>query len=357
MQAAAVIGKRIAIFRGNDGRELLREALTLRGAMVGEGEAFPGMYLAINPGGITTPLIGTATTDPAFGLPAHWIDDRQKEAAQMAGFTVVDSETVVATHLSHLMQVQAAKLLSRTETQQLVEHVGKLAPKLIEEVVPKMVSIATFQKVLQLLLEESVHIRDRQKTAQDRREFARVLVEDAAGNQATVYGPTTKRLRKTDPGPNNGTPAVDQAVIKAAWEGRESDLRSIKYDQQPVLRGQLLTAAGQPIRDAFVRVTITRDARNSPPFERESLTTNSEGRFRWRMPKGSSSRRIQLAYYQRVRDDQPVVIKTLRLQVAAGLEALGIKEGVQKRDAYYEPCTYLGRHYDVTPLTGLKGSR
>jgi hypothetical protein len=70
------------------------------------------MFLAINPGGITTPLIGTPTTDPAFGLPAHWIDERQKEAAQMAGFTVVDSETVMATHLSHLMQVQAAKLLS-----------------------------------------------------------------------------------------------------------------------------------------------------------------------------------------------------------------------------------------------------
>ena len=121
--------------------------ITLRGVVVGEGEAFPGMFLAINPGGITTPLIGTPTTDPAFGLPAHWIDEWQKEAAQMAGFTVVDSETVMATHLSHLMQVQAAKLLSRTETQQLVEHVAKLAPKLIEEVVPKMVSIATFQKV------------------------------------------------------------------------------------------------------------------------------------------------------------------------------------------------------------------
>ena len=102
--------------------------ITLRGVIVGEGEAFPGMYLAINPGGITTPLIGTATTDPAFGLPAHWIDEQQKETAQMVGYTVVDSETVMATHLSHLMQVQASKLLSRTETQQLVEHVAKLAP-------------------------------------------------------------------------------------------------------------------------------------------------------------------------------------------------------------------------------------
>jgi flagellar biosynthesis protein FlhA len=134
--------------------------ITLRGVVVGEGEVFPGMFLAIDPGGVNTPLIGTPTTDPAFGLPAHWIEDKQRENAQMAGFTVVDSETVLATHLSHLMQVQAAKLLSRTETQDLVEHVTRLAPKLIEEVVPKMISVAAFQKVLQLLLEESVHVRD-----------------------------------------------------------------------------------------------------------------------------------------------------------------------------------------------------
>ncbi|MBT9551822.1 MAG: flagellar biosynthesis protein FlhA [Hydrogenophaga sp.] len=134
--------------------------ITLRGVVVGEGEVFPGMFLAIDPGGLGTPLIGTPTTDPAFGLPAHWIEDKQRENAQMAGFTVVDSETVLATHLSHLMQVQAAKLLSRTETQELVEHVTRLAPKLIEEVVPKMISVASFQKVLQLLLEESVHVRD-----------------------------------------------------------------------------------------------------------------------------------------------------------------------------------------------------
>ena len=101
--------------------------LTLRGAVVGEGEAFPGMLLAINPGGATTKLIDTQTTDPAFGLPAVWIEERQREQAQMAGFTVVDCSTVVATHLSHLMQLHAAKLLGRVETQQLVEHVTKLA--------------------------------------------------------------------------------------------------------------------------------------------------------------------------------------------------------------------------------------
>lgn len=152
--------------------------ITLRGVMVGEGEAFPGMYLAINPGGITTPLIGTPTTDPAFGLPAHWIDERQKEAAQMAGFTVVDSETVMATHLSHLMQMHAAKLLSRNEVQQLVDHVAKSAPKLIEEVIPKMVSITVFQKVLQLLLEDAVHIRD-----------IRTIIETLAENAASTQDP------------------------------------------------------------------------------------------------------------------------------------------------------------------------
>ncbi|MEO7055898.1 MAG: flagellar biosynthesis protein FlhA [Caldimonas sp.] len=163
--------------------------LTLRGAIVGEGEAYPGMWLAINPGGAGhggTPLIGTATTDPAFGLPATWIEDRVREQAQMAGFTVVDCATVVATHLSHLMQVHAAKLLGRVETQQLVEHVTKLAPKLMEDVIPKMVGIAALQKVLQLLLEEGVHIRD-----------MRSIVECLAESAATVTDPAelARRIR------------------------------------------------------------------------------------------------------------------------------------------------------------------
>jgi flagellar biosynthesis protein FlhA len=196
--------------------------ITLRGVIAGEGETFPGMFLAINPGGITTPLIGTATTDPAFGLPAHWIDATQKEAAQMAGFTVVDSETVMATHLSHLMQVQAAKLLSRTETQQLVEHVGKLAPKLIEEVVPKMVSIAVFQKVLQLLLEESVHIRD-----------IRTIIESIAEHATTVTDPAelAKRVRV----------ALSPAIVQQIY-GPVQELNVIAID--PPLERLLMQALG-----------------------------------------------------------------------------------------------------------------
>jgi flagellar biosynthesis protein FlhA len=153
--------------------------LTLRGAVIGEGEALPGQLLAINPGGATQKLLGTPTTDPAFGLPAVWIEERQREAAQMAGFTVVDCSTVVATHLSHLMQVHAARLLGRVETQQLVEHVTRLAPKLIEDVVPKMVGIAALQKVLQLLLEEGVHIRDMRSIVESLAEHAAVATDPA----------------------------------------------------------------------------------------------------------------------------------------------------------------------------------
>ncbi len=203
----------------------------LRGVVVGEGEAFPGMFLAINPGGISTPLIGTPTTDPAFGLPAHWIDAGHKEAAQMAGFTVVDPETVMATHLSHLMQVQAARLLSRTEVQQLVEHVAKLAPKLIEEVVPKMVSITTFQKVLQLLLEESVHIRDIRTIIETLAEHAasitdpaelarRVRIALAPAIVQQIYGPT-RELSRDRHRARPGAPA-GAGPLQCQWPGAGS---------------------------------------------------------------------------------------------------------------------------------------
>ena len=215
--------------------------ITLRGVIVGEAEAFPGMHLAINPGGITTPLIGTPTIDPAFGLPAHWIDDRQKEAAQMAGFTVVDSETVMATHLSHLMQVQASKLLSRIETQQLVEHVSKQAPKLIEEVVPKMVSIAIFQKVLQLLLDESVHIRD-----------IRTIVESLAEHAGSTTDPAelAKRIRI----------ALSPAIVQQIY-GSSRELSVIAID--PGLERLLMQALGGasgPALDPGVAEMLTRTA-------------------------------------------------------------------------------------------------
>jgi flagellar biosynthesis protein FlhA len=134
--------------------------ILLKGVCMGEGEVFPNQHLAINPGRVTMQLPGPQTTDPAFGLPAVWIADDQKEKANAAGYTVVDASTVVATHLSHILQTSAAQLLGRTETQQLLDHCAKTSPKVVEDLTPKLLDVAVIQKVLQNLLDESVHIRD-----------------------------------------------------------------------------------------------------------------------------------------------------------------------------------------------------
>ncbi|SEO15507.1 flagellar biosynthesis protein FlhA [Duganella sp. CF517] len=134
--------------------------ITLKGVEVGAGEAFNGQFLAINPGMASGTLQGLVTTDPAFGLPATWIDAGLRDQAQGMGYTVVDAGTVVATHLNHLITTHASELLGRAEVQSLLDHLGKEAPKLVEDLVPKMVSLSTLQKVLQNLLMEGVHIRD-----------------------------------------------------------------------------------------------------------------------------------------------------------------------------------------------------
>lgn len=134
--------------------------ILLKGVEVGAGEAYAGQLLAINPGRVAGTLSGTATVDPAFGLPAIWIDAGQREKAQAYGYTVVDASTVVATHLNHLILTHAGELLGRQEVQQLLDHLGKEMPKLVEDLVPKILPLGTLQKVLQSLLDEGVHIRD-----------------------------------------------------------------------------------------------------------------------------------------------------------------------------------------------------
>jgi flagellar biosynthesis protein FlhA len=215
--------------------------VTLRGAVIGEGEAFPGMHLAINPGGTTLQLPGTKCVDPAFGLPAVWIEERQRESAQMAGYTVVDCPTVVATHLSHLMQVNAARLLGRNEVQMLVEHVTKLAPKLIEDVIPKMIAIAPLQKVLQLLLEEGVHIRD-----------FRSIVESLAEHAAAVTDPAelARRIR------THIAPAIVQQIYGPV---RELDVIALEPDLERMVT-QALTSPHGAVLDPGVADTLTRQA-------------------------------------------------------------------------------------------------
>ncbi|QEA40258.1 flagellar biosynthesis protein FlhA [Pistricoccus aurantiacus] len=134
--------------------------VSLKGVEIGRAEAYPGKWLAIDPGQTTGQVEGIATQDPAFGLPALWIDASQREHAQVYGYTVVDASTVVATHLNHLLHRYSSEMLGRQEVQQLLDKLGENDKALVEEVVPKAVSLTTLQRLLQNLLEEQVSIRD-----------------------------------------------------------------------------------------------------------------------------------------------------------------------------------------------------
>jgi flagellar biosynthesis protein FlhA len=154
--------------------------ITILGAPVGESEVFPDKEMAINPGQVSGVIPGAATKDPAFGLSAVWIDKVRREQAQSLGYTVVDASSVIATHLSHLLQMHANELLGHEEVQQLLARLGKTAPKLIEDLVPKLLPMSVVVKVLQNLLAERVPIRNLRTVCEALAELAPKTQDPAA---------------------------------------------------------------------------------------------------------------------------------------------------------------------------------
>ncbi len=134
--------------------------IALLGVTVAEAEVFPERELAINPGQVHGELAGTPTRDPAFGLPAVWIEPTQRDLAQALGYTVVDCATVVATHLNHILSAHAPELLGHEEVQELLDRLGKTAPRLVHDFVPKTLPLRVVVRVLQGLLTEKVPLRD-----------------------------------------------------------------------------------------------------------------------------------------------------------------------------------------------------
>jgi flagellar biosynthesis protein FlhA len=194
--------------------------ILLKGVEIAHSEAHAGMYLAINPGRVASQVPGIATTDPAFGLPAVWIEAASREAAQNAGYTVVDASTVVATHLSQLMNAHASELFGREPLQQLIDHLTRETPKLIEDLVPKLLTMPVLQKVLQNLLEEGVHIRD-----------MRTIVEALAGHAARTQDPMelTAQVRI----------ALGRAIVQQMFPGA-SEVQAMVLD--PAIERMLLQA-------------------------------------------------------------------------------------------------------------------
>jgi flagellar biosynthesis protein FlhA len=219
--------------------------ITLNGAEIGAGEAFPNMHLAINPGNASGNLPGTPTTDPAFGLPAVWVDAATREQAQAMGYTVVDTSTVIATHLSHLIHTHAAELLGRQELQQLLDHIAKLTPKLTEDLIPKVLPLTTVQKVLHNLLDEGMHIRD-----------MRTILETLA-----EYGPQSQdpyqltSLVRTALGP-----AIVQQYYPAA---QELQVIGMDKDLEYILMQAMQSGGSNRAIEPGLADTLLRHARNA----------------------------------------------------------------------------------------------
>jgi len=135
-------------------------SIIIKGVEIAGGELMPGYCLAMNPGDVKAEIEGIPTKEPAFGIPALWVGEKDKEKAQIAGYTVVDLSTVIATHISEVLKIHAYELLGRQEVQALVDNLAIERPKVIEELIPNLLSLGAIQKVLQNLLREQVSIRD-----------------------------------------------------------------------------------------------------------------------------------------------------------------------------------------------------
>ncbi|PLW68337.1 flagellar biosynthesis protein FlhA [Pseudohalioglobus lutimaris] len=200
--------------------------ISFHDVMVGEGEVYPGKELAINPGQVYGQLEGAVTKDPTFGLDAVWIDPGLRSDAQAMGYTVVDGSTVIATHLSHLIKTNAAELIGQDGVQQLLDKLAQSSPKLVENLVPKLLDLGMVTKVMQNLLSEGIPIRDV-------RTIAEALAEQGANSQDTDA--LTARVRV----------ALGRAICQAVTGvGREMTAITLDAQLEQILQRTVQGGAG-----------------------------------------------------------------------------------------------------------------
>ena len=161
-QVALELGTVVPIIRLRDNIQLNpnQYIIKIKGIQVSEGEILFDHYMAMNSGFVEEEITGIPTFEPSFHLPAIWITEGQRERAESLGYTVVDPPSIIATHLTEVIKAHIAELLTRQDTQNLINNLKENNPTLVEELVPKLMSVGEIQKVLQNLLEEGISIRD-----------------------------------------------------------------------------------------------------------------------------------------------------------------------------------------------------
>lgn len=232
--------------------------IMLHGVATGEGEVYPDKELAINPGQVFGEIRGIKTKDPTFGLDAVWIDSSEREQAQALGYTVVDASTVVATHLSQVIQDYAYELLGYDEVQQLLDKVKQFSPKLVEDLVPDKLPLSTLVQVLQNLLMEKVPIRDmrtilevlteKANTTQDsfaltqfvREGLGRAIVQEIAGSedelQVITLDPSLEQLLlQATQGAPEGQIAIDPGLAERLHNTLKEEVQKIENEAHPAI--------------------------------------------------------------------------------------------------------------------------
>ncbi len=260
-QLASELGTVIPPVRIHDelGLDSHEYALRVRGSEVARGRVMPGHQLAMDSGEAVGEVAGVATTEPAFGLPATWVADASRPEAEALGYTVVDGESVIATHLTETIRAHAAELLTRQETRKLLDALKETNAAAVEEVVPDLLSLGEVQRVLQALLREGVPIKDLGAIVEaigDKSRLTRdtaVLAEYArAALGRTITAPhldASRRLRAI-----SLDPAIEQEIgesIAQTADGEQLAMEPARaQDLLAALRGQLdaaLAQGGRPV--------------------------------------------------------------------------------------------------------------
>ena len=250
--------------------------IQLSGVPVGEGSVYPEREMAINPGRVFGPLQGISTRDPAFGMDAVWIEPAQREHAQSLGYTVVDASTVVATHLSQLIAQHAHEILGHEETQNLLTNLAKTAPKLVEDLVPKVLSVGVVVKVLQGLLAERVPVRNLRSVlealaehsgriqdpqalvAQVRIALSRQIVQDIVGISQELpvitLDPGIEQMLGNSVGTAGGSPGLEPGLAERLQGHLVEAARRQEVAGQPAVL--LVPPALRPSLARFLRATV-----------------------------------------------------------------------------------------------------
>lgn len=295
-QCALELGLVVPVIRIRDNIQLKPNeyVIKIKGNAVGGGELLLNHYLAMSPGYEDDSVTGIETTEPAFGLPALWIDEPAKERAELAGYTVVDPPSVVATHLTELIKRHAHELLGRQETKTLVDNIRESYPVLVDELIPSVLTIGDVQKVLAKLLKEKISIRDlvtifetladyghyskdpdvlteyvRQSLS---RQITHQYVQEGEAMRVITVGPALEKkiaesVQQTDQG---SYIAMDPVSTQNVFQKLSEQVnRLIQMGQQPVL----LTS---PAIRMYLRQVIERSMQDIPVLSYSELEPNVE---------------------------------------------------------------------------------